>query len=415
MANSIAYVALGGNLGDRAGLLNQAIALLRAHAGLQIHKVSTFHETLPVGGPLGQDKFLNAVVQIKTDLAAPDLLAFLHDVETRLGRVRKERSGPRTIDLDLLLFGDLLVNTPALSLPHPRMHERAFVLEPLAELAPDAIHPTAGRTVGDLLADFRAREGATAGQGRELGGMRAVVTGSTSGIGRAIALELAGAGADIVVHGRRSQFAAEEVTDLCLARRVNAHWVLADLRDEAECRRLADAAWHEWEGLDLWVNNAGADTLTGDAAAWPFERKWRELFAVDVTGTMHLSRMIGDWMKNRGRGVIVNMGWDQAETGMEGDSGQLFAAAKAAVMAFTKSLAASLAPQVRVNCLAPGWIRTAWGASASTHWQERVLRETPLARWGKPEDVAGVVRWLAGPGASFVTGQCIRVNGGSVR
>jgi len=117
----------------------------------------------------------------------------------------------------------------------------------------------------------------------------------------------------------------------------------------------------------------------------------------------------------RGTGVIVTMGWDQAETGMEGDSGQLFAAAKGAVMAFTRSLALTLAPQVRVNCLAPGWIKTAWGEQASAGWQERVRRETPLERWGTPEDVASAARWLVSPAASFVTGQFIRVNGGAVR
>ena len=109
------------------------------------------------------------------------------------------------------------------------------------------------------------------------------------------------------------------------------------------------------------------------------------------------------------------MGWDQAETGMEGDSGQLFTAAKGAVAAFTRSLALSLAPAVRVNCLAPGWVRTAWGEGASERWQERVLRETPLRRWGTPEDVAGAARWLASPAAAYVTGQVIRVNGGAVR
>jgi NAD(P)-dependent dehydrogenase (short-subunit alcohol dehydrogenase family) len=109
------------------------------------------------------------------------------------------------------------------------------------------------------------------------------------------------------------------------------------------------------------------------------------------------------------------MGWDQADTGMEGDSGQLFAATKGAVMAFTKSLALSLAPEVRVNCLAPGWVRTGWGESASTYWQNRVRRETPLGRWGTPEDVAVVARWLASPAAAFITGQVIRVNGGAVR
>jgi 3-oxoacyl-[acyl-carrier protein] reductase len=130
---------------------------------------------------------------------------------------------------------------------------------------------------------------------------------------------------------------------------------------------------------------------------------------------MILARDIGRRMKARGRGVILNMGWDQAETGMEGDSGQLFGATKAAVMAFTKSLALSLAPEVRVNCLAPGWIRTAWGDQASAKWQERVRRETPLGRWGTPHDVARAARWLASPKAGFITGQVVRINGGAVR
>jgi 3-oxoacyl-[acyl-carrier protein] reductase len=109
------------------------------------------------------------------------------------------------------------------------------------------------------------------------------------------------------------------------------------------------------------------------------------------------------------------MGWDQAETGMEGDSGELFAATKGAVLAFTRSLALSLAPAVRVNALAPGWIKTRWGESASATWQDRVRRETPLARWGAPEDVARVARFLVGPAAAFLTGQTIRINGGAVR
>ena len=146
-----------------------------------------------------------------------------------------------------------------------------------------------------------------------------------------------------------------------------------------------------------------------------FEAKLAELWAVDVRATILLSREIGARMRAAGGGVIVNMGWDQAETGMEGDSGQLFATTKSAVMAFTKCLALSLAPEVRVNCLAPGWIRTAWGEQASAAWQDRAVREAALGRWGKPEDVAAVARWLVSPAASFVTGQVIRVNGGAVR
>jgi 3-oxoacyl-[acyl-carrier protein] reductase len=109
------------------------------------------------------------------------------------------------------------------------------------------------------------------------------------------------------------------------------------------------------------------------------------------------------------------MGWDQAETGMAGDSGELFSATKGAILAFTRSLALSLAPNVRVNALAPGWIKTKWGETASQGWQNRVLRETPLARWGTPEDVARVACFLVSPSAQFITGQVVRVNGGAVR
>ena len=140
-----------------------------------------------------------------------------------------------------------------------------------------------------------------------------------------------------------------------------------------------------------------------------------ELLTVDLKATMRLSRAVGERMKARGRGVILTVGWDQAEAGMEGDSGQLFAAVKGAVACFTRSLALSLAPEVRVNCLAPGWVRTAWGEGASEEWQERVRRETPLGVWGLPEDVAAAAVWLASPAAGFLTGQTVRVNGGAVR
>ena len=111
-------------------------------------------------------------------------------------------------------------------------------------------------------------------------------------------------------------------------------------------------------------------------------------------------------------GVILNMGWDQAEFGMAGDSGEMFAAIKGAVMAFTRSLAKSLAPEVRVNGLAPGWIKTDWANEASEYWQERAARESLTARWGTPQDVAQVARFLASPAASFINGQNVPINGG---
>jgi 3-oxoacyl-[acyl-carrier protein] reductase len=251
---------------------------------------------------------------------------------------------------------------------------------------------------------------------RSLDGMRVAVLGSTSGIGRATALALADAGAEVIVHGRRSLYAAEQVAQACLERSGRrAAALMADLADRTAGDRLVASAWELWGGLDAWLHLAGADTLTGPDASLPFDAKLDRLLAVDVVATLRLCREVGRRMHAQGHGAIVTMGWDQAETGMEGDSGELFAATKGAVLAFTKSLALSLAPRVRVNAVSPGWIRTAWGESASTAWQDRVIRETPLQRWGTPEDVAQVCRFLVGPESAFLTGQIVRANGGAVR
>jgi 3-oxoacyl-[acyl-carrier protein] reductase len=246
-------------------------------------------------------------------------------------------------------------------------------------------------------------------------GMRTAVLGATSGIGRAVALTLAKSGADVVVHGRKSVEAAHEVAELIRGMGRRSHVLMADLADRAAGSELADAAWNVWGGLDAWLHLAGADTLTGEAAKLPAEAKLDLLWSVDVVSTIRLCREVGRRMKAQGSGAIATMGWDQAETGMGGDSGEIFAATKGAVMAFTRSLALSLAPEVRVNALAPGWIKTAWGDQASSTWQARVLRETPLARWGTPEDVAQAARFLVDPGSDFLTGQIIRINGGAIR
>jgi 2-amino-4-hydroxy-6-hydroxymethyldihydropteridine diphosphokinase len=140
-----AFVGLGSNLGDREATLRQALELLAREPGIELRRVSTFRETEPVGF-LDQPRFLNAAAEVETELPAAELLARLLDVERRLGRVRGGlRFGPRTIDLDLLLYGGETIREPGLRVPHPRLHERRFALEPLAELDPDLELPGHGR------------------------------------------------------------------------------------------------------------------------------------------------------------------------------------------------------------------------------------------------------------------------------
>jgi 2-amino-4-hydroxy-6-hydroxymethyldihydropteridine diphosphokinase len=146
---TVAYVALGSNLGDREALIRRAAGLIGAR------RLSTLRETEP-WGYADQPMFLNAVAELDTDLTADALLGRLLEVERELGRVRTaERYGPRTIDLDLLLYGDERIDEPGLVVPHPRLQERLFVLEPLAELAPDREIPGKGR-VADVLAGLQS-------------------------------------------------------------------------------------------------------------------------------------------------------------------------------------------------------------------------------------------------------------------
>ncbi len=144
------YLSLGSNLGDRAKNLRDAIAALGS-AGVRVVRVSLTYETEPVDY-LDQPWFLNCAVEAETGLAALDLLRVLRGIETQMGSKKLIAKGPRVIDIDILLYGNEVIGTPELQVPHPRMHLRRFVLEPLAEIAPDAQHPVSHLSIADLLA-----------------------------------------------------------------------------------------------------------------------------------------------------------------------------------------------------------------------------------------------------------------------
>lgn len=247
-----------------------------------------------------------------------------------------------------------------------------------------------------------------------LTGKRVVITGSSSGIGEAIARECAAAGAEVVLSCLRSMDKANAVARSIRDAGSRAEVFPVDVADCASRQQFVDQCF-ESGPVDAVVNNAGADLLTGAMKDADYSTKLRRLLDVDVVGTMELSRLFGTRFVSQRHGIILNIGWDQSDRGMEGDSGELFAAAKNAVMGFTRSISLSLAPTVRVNCIAPGWIQTAWGDGASDYWQQRVLDETPLKRWGTPQDIANMARYLLSDEASYITGQVFNVNGGAVR
>ncbi|MGB7346504.1 MAG: SDR family oxidoreductase [Pirellulaceae bacterium] len=245
----------------------------------------------------------------------------------------------------------------------------------------------------------------------------AVVTGASSGIGQATAVALARAGAQrILVHYHRNVAGANETAEL--VRKAGAEAVVhsADLSSAASRESLIDVAWQKLGPIHTWINNAGADVLTGAASELAFDAKLELLINVDVLGTISLSRLVTQRMLSQDSAElppsVTFIGWDQAPHGMEGDAGQMFGPVKSAVMAYANSLAQSVAPNIRVNTVAPGWIQTKWGESTSDYWDKRAKNQSLMHRWGTPDDIAQAIVYLASPSNTFITGQTINVNGG---
>ena len=248
-----------------------------------------------------------------------------------------------------------------------------------------------------------------------LAGRTVLVTGGSSGIGKAIALAAARAGADVAITFRANAQGAEEVQRAigALGRRTSA--IHLDLASAASLADLGASARRALGCVDVWINNAGADILTGDGASLSRIEKLDRLIAVDLRGTMLASWQAAEMLgAQTGGGVIINMSWDHVITGMAGQNPELYSAVKGGILAFSKSLARSVAPRVRVNVIAPGFIETGFGARADERWRREVVEATPLQRWGTPDDVAGAAVFLASPAAAFLTGQTILVGGGVV-
>jgi 3-oxoacyl-[acyl-carrier protein] reductase len=233
-----------------------------------------------------------------------------------------------------------------------------------------------------------------------LEGKTALVTGGSRGIGRAIAVELARAGAEVTLSYRSGKGEAEEVSNEAGCRAVEA-----DVSDAEQAKALVEAAGD----LDVLVNNAG---ITRDGLlARMSDEDWRVVLETNLHGTFHTCRAAVRGMMKRRAGSIVNV---SSIVGLHGNPGQTnYSASKAGIIGFTKALARELGNRgVRANVVAPGYIDTRLTQVIADDMKELMLANTPLGRFGRPEDVAGAVRFLCSDDAAFITGEVLLVDGG---
>jgi len=249
-----------------------------------------------------------------------------------------------------------------------------------------------------------------------LEGKTVLVTGASRGIGRAIALACAQAGANVALTYRSNVRQAEEVAATLRALGRRAHLMRADISRPEDVATLGPGARNALGRVDVWVNSAGADILTGEARQLSPTQKLDLLLAVDLRGTVLASWAAVELMRTQGAGgVIINMSWDHVIAGsMKGEYAQLFCAAKGGVYSFSRALARTVAPEIRVNVLGPGWIETEYGAGLDPDQKARIGASVPLQRWGTPENVAHAAVFLASDAAAYITGQMLMINGGGV-
>jgi len=242
-------------------------------------------------------------------------------------------------------------------------------------------------------------------------GKTALITGGSRGIGRAVALMLAEVGADVALTYREHKTRAEAVVKAIQLMQRKAFAYACDVSNFEQVKAVVDRARADLGKIDFLINNAGIwkfgaiDQLTPE--------KWRETLSANLDGVFHFTRWVVPHMKARKEGRIVHI---SSTAGQRGEAFHShYAASKGAIIAFTKSLAAELADDgILVNCVAPGWVDTEMSEVALKEQKEDILRTIPLKRPGRPEEIAGAVLFLVSEYASYITGEILNVNGGSV-
>ncbi|GAC1394437.1 MAG: 3-oxoacyl-[acyl-carrier-protein] reductase [Ktedonobacteraceae bacterium] len=243
-------------------------------------------------------------------------------------------------------------------------------------------------------------------------GKTVVVTGAGRGIGRTLALGFAEQGATVLVHYLHSLQGAEDVARQIELRGGHAVLMQADLSQSDQVAQFITEAHMKLGPFDVWINNAGASANSKETQGMTEVAVCERIMAVDVMGAWQCCRKVEPLMNDGG--CILTIGWDGALAGAIGLTNQLYAMSKGAIMSLTRCLALEFAPRVRVNCIAPGWIKNDWSHHLSENTHQKMIQSVPMKRWGTAEDILGTALFLASPAASYITGQIIPVNGGQV-
>lgn len=246
----------------------------------------------------------------------------------------------------------------------------------------------------------------------DFSGKNVLITGATGGIGEAVARRFAESGAFVLLHTHRKQAQAEKMLTEIRQNGGKGDVVVADFGDNFDLNGFLKQLLEKTAQIDILVLASGLDLMTPEISSQTFAEKLKKILDVDVFATVQLSKELGYRMKEQGKGTIFFFGWDGVDYGWAGNTAELYGLAKGALQGFSRSLAESLAPAVKIRELSLGWIKTRWGKKSSVDFEEKIIKDSLQNRWGEPSDVADVVLFLSSDVSEYMDGINLRINGG---